>query len=75
MKVADFFTGSRKFTVMAVLIVVASGFRLSSLIDSKDFADLLSATGVAFMGSNAVEHIGAAVQSFLAKKMSEGAGE
>jgi hypothetical protein len=64
----EFFKGSRKFTVMAALIVIAVILRCLNLLESADFASLLSGTGVAFMGSNAVEHIMSSVKDFVASK-------
>ena len=72
MNLTDFFTGSRKFTIMALILVAAVIFRITKLLESSDFANLISGTGVAFMGSNAVEHIMGSVKDFIAFKASKG---
>lgn len=71
----EFFKGSRKFTVMAALIVIAVILRCFKLLESADFASLLSGTGVAFMGSNAVERIMEGVKDFVASKASKSEDE
>ena len=70
MRLLDFFEGSRKFTVMVSIIAISTVFRYFNLLSSPDFAQLLSATGVAFMGSNAVEHVMTAAKDWVASKAS-----
>ena len=67
----SWFLGSRKFLVMLGLLTLAASFRIAGLLESKDFADLLSATGVAFMGANTVEHMFAVAKDWLASKASK----
>ena len=69
--IADFFKGSRKFSVIVLIVLISTVFRCIDMITSKDFADLLSATGVAFMGSNAVEHVLTTAKEWLATKVSQ----
>lgn len=64
----EFFQGSRKFTVIVLIVGISTVFRCIDMITSKDFADLLSATGVAFMGSNAVEHVLSVAKDWVAAK-------
>jgi hypothetical protein len=65
---SDFFKGSRKFTVIIVLLVISTIFRCFDLLTSADFASLMSAVGVAFMGSNAVEHVLNVAKDWVAAK-------
>lgn len=69
-KLKAWFLGSRKFLVMLGLLLLAGVFRAVGLLESKDFADLLSAVGVAFMGANTVENMAYAVKDWLAAKAS-----
>jgi hypothetical protein len=68
MNLFEFFKGSRKFTVMISIITISTIFRCFDLLTSPDFASLLSATGVAFMGSNAVERVMEGVREFIRQK-------
>ena len=63
-----FLNGFRKFTIMIALICVAVIFRVMNYINGQQMVDLLSATGVAFMGTNAVEHMTKAVIEWVKKK-------
>jgi len=64
----DAIQGFRKFIVMLLLIAVAIVFRIENLISGTDFVTLLQGTGVAFMASNAVEHIGDMIKAHIASK-------
>lgn len=66
--IAAWILGSRKFLLMAILVIVASIFRVCHVIESKDYADLLSSVGVAFMGANTVEHMFAAAKEWAISK-------
>lgn len=49
--------GLRKWTVMMVIIIVGIIFRVTSLITGLEFVGLIKGVAVAFMASNAVEHV------------------
>lgn len=71
-KLKAWFLGSRKFLVMLGLLLLAGVFRAVGLLESKDFADLLSAVGVAFMGANTVEKIMEPIQEWVKGKTNNG---
>jgi hypothetical protein len=56
---------------MIGIITISTIFRCFDLLTSPDFANLLSATGVAFMGSNAVEHVLNTAKEWLATKVAQ----
>lgn len=53
----DFFEGSRKFTVMAAVLLIGVVFRIANLINGSDLVSLFNGVGIAFMGSNAIERV------------------
>lgn len=74
MNLKEFFEGSRKFTVMAAVLLVGLVFRLINLVNGAELVSLYSSVGVAFMGSNAIEKITDVAKDFIASKVS-GKGE
>lgn len=64
----DAIQGFRKLIVMLMLIVVGVVFRLENLISGSDFVNLLQGTAVAFMASNAVEHVGSTIKEWINSK-------
>ena len=63
-----FLNGFRKFVVMMMLVVIGIIFRVTDYINGKEFVDLLSATAVAFMSFNGVEHMTKAVKAWIESK-------
>lgn len=65
----EFFEGSRKFTVMAAVLLIGVVFRLANLINGGDLVSLFNGVGIAFMGSNAVEHVVSAAKDWATAKI------
>lgn len=71
-KLADFlevFTDVNKTAVMAVLLILATIFRIKGLIDGEGFVDLLKTTTVAYYGTATVVHFTSMVKDHLATKL------
>lgn len=64
----DVIQGFRKFIIMLLLIVIGIVFRLENLLTGTDFVNLLQGTAVAFMASNAVEHIGSTIKEWMSNQ-------
>lgn len=67
----DFFEGSRKFTVMVAVLVVGVVFRIMGYVNGAELVSLFNGVGIAFMGSNAVEHVVSAVKDWAVGKVEE----
>jgi len=67
--VLQFINGFRKWTVMILLILLASVFRIFDYISGKEMVDLLRYVGVAFMATNGLEHMMKAVKTWVQKKV------
>lgn len=65
--VINFLNGFRKFSVMVLLMAIGVGFRLSGHISGQELVELLRYTVVAFMGTNALEHMSKAVLEWVKK--------
>jgi hypothetical protein len=65
--------GARKFTVIVLLLVVGVWFRVLDYINGREFVDLMSATIVAFMSVNGIEHATSTVKEWLKNKTKENA--
>ena len=63
-------SGFRKFAIMFLLIIVGIIFRIFNLLTGAEFVDLLSATAVAFMSANGIEHMTKAVTDWVKGKAS-----
>ena len=63
-----FLLGFRKFTILIILIVVASVFRATGLIDGAEFVDLLKGVSIAFMGCNLGEYVILPIREWIAQK-------
>jgi hypothetical protein len=48
--------GLRKWSVVGVVILVGTSFRVANLISGAEFVQLVSTVVVAFVGGNATEH-------------------
>lgn len=66
--VIQFLNGFRKFSVMVLLMLIGVGFRISGHISGQEFVELLRYTVVAFMGTNALEHMSNAVVEWVKSK-------
>jgi len=66
--VISFINGFRKFTVMVLLLVTGISFRVTDFITGSEFVELLRYTTVAYMGTNALEHMSKAVVEWVKKK-------
>lgn len=64
----QFLNGFRKFTIMALVLVVGVLFRVWGFVNGAEFVDLLSTTAVAFFGTNAAEHLIKTVGQWLGGK-------
>lgn len=60
--------GLRKWSIMMIIVSTGIAFRLAGYISGVEFVDLLKGIGVAFMASNAIEH----VKYFISKKEDKG---
>lgn len=69
--IVSFLHGFRKFTVIAVLMVIGVTFRVTGHITGTEMVELLRYTVVAFMAGNTVEHIGKAVQEWVKGKVQD----
>ena len=49
--------GLRKWSIMFLILVVGVIFRVTDYISGLEFVALIKGTAVAFMASNAVEHV------------------
>ena len=49
--------GLRKWSVMVIVIAVAVVFRVMNYVNGVEFVDLIKGIAVAFMASNAIEHV------------------
>lgn len=67
--ILNFLNGFRKFTVMAVLIIVGVVFRLTGHLSGTEMVELLRYTAVAFMAANGVEHMMKATQEWIKGKV------
>lgn len=73
-KLIDFvalLSGFRKFTIMMLLIIVGSTFRVMGYINGLEFVDLLKGAAVAFFAINGIEHMTGAVQEWIKTKRPE----
>ena len=49
--------GLRKWSIMMIVIIVGIIFRVTALISGLEFVGLIKGVAVAFMASNAIEHV------------------
>lgn len=67
--------GSRKFLVMAAILLLAIIFRIAALIDGAQMVDLIKMVGIAFMGCNSVEHMCITAQTWIAGQITDKDGD
>jgi hypothetical protein len=56
-KALSLIKGLRKWSIMFLILVVGVIFRLTDYISGLEFVALVKGTAIAFMSSNAVEHV------------------
>ena len=49
--------GLRKWSIMILIIAIGTSFRISELLTGVQYVDLIKGVAIAFMSSNAFEHI------------------
>jgi hypothetical protein len=64
-------SGLRKFTIMFVVLAVASGFRIAELLSGTEFIDLVKVTVVSYMSTNAAEHLTTTLKDWVQSKAPE----
>jgi len=74
-KVAEFLLtiqGFRKFLMCLFVILIATIFRVKSLVSGGEWSDLSKAVAIAFCGTNGLEGITAVVKEHLALRRAAG---
>lgn len=69
MNVFAFLLGFRKFTIMAIFLIVMVLFRIFDLINGEQFSANLQIAVVAFFGTNVGEHLVNLGKDFLQGKL------
>lgn len=52
-----FIKGFRKWSIMMIIIIIGVIFLMSGLLNGVEFVALIKGVAIAFMSSNAVEHV------------------
>ena len=63
--------GLRKWSIMALVIVIGVVFKLADELNGVEFVSLLKHSVIAFMGANSVEYVGKAIKGKKKEDMSE----
>jgi hypothetical protein len=56
-KILHVIRGLRKWSIMLLIVVVGVIFRTNDLLNGLEFVSLIKGVAIAFMSSNAVEHV------------------
>lgn len=56
-KFMNLIKGSRKWSVMMIIIIVGVIFLVNGMLSGLEFVALIKGVAIAFMSSNAVEHV------------------
>lgn len=67
----QFLNGFRKWTIMAGIMLISSGFLALGNLSGAEFVDLHKVIIPVFLGANGVEHMMKAVKGWLGEKVSE----
>lgn len=68
MSFINFINGFRKFSIMLIVILVACAFRVLGYITGQEFVGILTPVAVAFMGTNALEHMTKTISEWVKAK-------
>lgn len=72
--IADFLeilTDTSKTCVMAILLILATVFRIKGYVDGQGFVDLVKVTTVAYFGTASVVHFTTMIKDHLSNKLEE----
>lgn len=56
-KILHVIRGLRKWSIMLLIVIVGVIFRTNDLLNGLEFVSLIKGVAIAFMSSNAVEHV------------------
>lgn len=56
-KLTSFISGLRKWSIMFLILVIGIFFRIAELLTGAEFVVLIKGVAIAFMSSNALEHV------------------